>query len=110
MTHLCCRRTGRRGWNIPGDSPHPRALAAAIHDLGRLGVPFSNDDLLPYAKLAASVAHLDLEHLGDIDQAEQQAERAAIVILPLEPVLALLRRLAQEGELRRSAQGTEQGE
>lgn len=87
-------------WDISNDSPHPHALAAGLQELSRLGVPFGNDDLLPYARLAASVARLDLEQLDGIDAPEQLAERAAIVILLLEPVLALLRRLAQEGELR----------
>ncbi|MFE7331377.1 MerR family transcriptional regulator [Streptomyces sp. NPDC057565] len=87
-------------WDISNDSPHPHALAAGLQELSRLGVPYSNDGLLPYARLAASVARLDLEQLDGIDAPEQLAERAAIVILLLEPVLALLRRLAQEGELR----------
>ncbi|TVZ95228.1 MerR family transcriptional regulator [Streptomyces sp. BK340] len=87
-------------WDISDDSPHPHALAAGLQELSRLGVPFDNDDLLPYARLAASVARLDLEQLDGIEAPEQLAERAAIVILLLEPVLALLRRLAQEGELR----------
>ncbi|MGW0883752.1 MerR family transcriptional regulator [Streptomyces sp. NPDC002671] len=91
---------GAMEWDISDDSPHPQALAASLQELSRLGVPFSNDELLPYARLAASVARLDLEQLDGIDAPEQLAERAAIVILLLEPVLALLRRLAQEGAVR----------
>ncbi|MER6102046.1 MerR family transcriptional regulator [Streptomyces sp. NPDC001832] len=87
-------------WNVADDSPHPYALAAALKELSRLGVPYSNDDLFPYARLAASVARLDVGQLDGIDAPEQLAERAAIVILLLEPVLALLRRLAQEDEVR----------
>ncbi|GLX47875.1 transcriptional regulator [Streptomyces hygroscopicus subsp. hygroscopicus] len=87
-------------WEISDDSPHPRALAASLRELKRLGVPYGNEDLVPYARLAASVARLDLEKLDGIDAPEQLAERAAVVILLLEPVLALLRRLAQEAELR----------
>ncbi|MFD9614995.1 hypothetical protein ACFWWS_37105, partial [Streptomyces sp. NPDC059083] len=57
--------------------------------------------LLPYAELAAAAARLDLDRLEHIKDRLRLAEHAAIVVLLLEPVLAVLRRLAQEDESRR---------
>ncbi|MFI6061279.1 MerR family transcriptional regulator [Streptomyces sp. NPDC051286] len=88
-------------WDISEASPHRLALAASLRELSRLGVDFGVDDLLPYARLAAAVAQLDLDQLDGIEDRMALAERAAILTLLLEPVLALLRRLAQEGEARR---------
>ncbi|MFB7225057.1 MerR family transcriptional regulator [Streptomyces sp. NPDC002596] len=92
------------GWDVSEDSPHRRALAASLMDLGRIGADYSTEDLLPYAELAAAAAKLDLDRIKELDNSEDRfklAEHAAIVVLLLEPVLAVLRRLAQENETRR---------
>ncbi|MEU6086906.1 MerR family transcriptional regulator [Streptomyces sp. NPDC047085] len=89
------------GWDISADSPHRRALAASLMDLNRLGVEYSTEELRPYAELAASAAKLDLDRLEGIEDRLKLAEHAAVVVLLLEPVLAVLRRLAQEDESRR---------
>ncbi|MFF0431548.1 MerR family transcriptional regulator [Streptomyces sp. NPDC004327] len=92
------------GWDVSPDSPHRRALAASLMDLSRLGVAYDTGDLLPYAELAAAAAKLDVDRLEELDDTEDRlrlAEHAAVVVLLLEPVLALLRRLAQEHETRR---------
>ncbi|MEV7117551.1 MerR family transcriptional regulator [Kitasatospora griseola] len=86
------------GWDVSAESPHRRALAASLMDLSRLGLEYSTEDLLPYAEPAAAVARLDLDRLEHIDDRLRLAEYAAIVVLLLEPVLAVLRRLAQENE------------
>ncbi|AXE80988.1 MULTISPECIES: MerR family transcriptional regulator [Streptomyces] len=91
---------GAMGWDISEESPHRRALAASLMDLSRLGMEYSTEDLLPYAELAAAAARLDLDRLEDIEDRLRLAEHAAIVVLLLEPVLAILRRLAQEDESR----------
>ncbi|MFG2905490.1 MerR family transcriptional regulator [Kitasatospora sp. NPDC048286] len=88
-------------WDVSQDSPHRRALAASLMDLDRLGVNYRTEDLLPYAEVAATAARLDLDQLEDIKDRLQLAEHAAIVVLLLEPVLAVLRRLAQEHESHR---------
>ncbi|MEV7124347.1 hypothetical protein [Kitasatospora griseola] len=44
---------------------------------------------------------MDLDRLEHIEDRFRLAEHAAIVVLLLEPVLAVLRRLAQEDEFRR---------
>ncbi|GAA3011572.1 MerR family transcriptional regulator [Kitasatospora sp. NPDC006786] len=89
------------GWNVSEDSPHRRALAASLMDLDRLGVSYRTEDLLPYAEVAATAARLDLDQLEGIKDPLRLAEHAAIVVLLLEPVLAVLRRLAQEHESQR---------
>ncbi|MFD8478136.1 MerR family transcriptional regulator [Kitasatospora sp. NPDC059673] len=89
------------GWEVSPESPHRRALAASLMDLSRLGMEYSTEDLVPYAELAAAAARLDLDRLEDIEDRLRLAEHAAIVVLLLEPVLAVLRRLAQEDESRR---------
>lgn len=89
------------GWDVSAESPYRRALAASLMDLSRVGVEYTTEDLLPYAELAADAAKLDLDSLEGIEDHLKLAERAAIVVLLLEPVLALLRRLAQENESRR---------
>ncbi|MEU8618324.1 MerR family transcriptional regulator [Streptomyces sp. NPDC048623] len=91
------------GWEISETSPHRRALAAGLMDLSRLGMAFGTEDLLPYAELAAAAARLDLDLLDGVDDLDDRlrlAEHAAMVVLLLEPVLAVLRRLAQEDETR----------
>ncbi|MFC9618542.1 MerR family transcriptional regulator [Streptomyces sp. NPDC056930] len=88
-------------WDVSEASPHRLALAASLRELSRLGVDLGVDDLLPYATLAAAVARLDLDQLDGIEDRMALAERVAILTLLLEPVLALLRRLAHEGESRR---------
>ncbi|MFE4617711.1 MerR family transcriptional regulator [Streptomyces sp. NPDC056747] len=92
------------GWDVSEGSPHRRALAASLMDLGRIGADYSTEDLLPYAELAAAAAKLDLDRIKAFDNSEDRfelAEHAAVVVLLLEPVLAVLRRLAQEDEARR---------
>ncbi|MER6096580.1 MerR family transcriptional regulator [Streptomyces sp. NPDC001728] len=94
------------GWDVSADSPHRRGLAASLMDLSRLGIDYGTGDLLPYAELAAAAAKLDVDRLEELDDPEDRlklAEHAALVVLLLEPVLALLRRLAQENETRRRA-------
>ncbi|MFE1908996.1 MerR family transcriptional regulator [Streptomyces gardneri] len=92
------------GWDVSMDSPHRRALAASLMDLERIGADYATEDLLPYAELAAAAAKLDLDRIKALDGSGDRfklAEHAAVVVLLLEPVLAVLRRLAQENETRR---------
>ncbi|WP_224274505.1 MerR family transcriptional regulator [Streptomyces sp. LS1784] len=89
------------GWDISEESPHRRALAASLMDLSRLGMEYSTEELLPYAELAAAAARLDFDRIEGIEDRLRLAEHAAIVVLLLEPVLAVLRRLAQENESHR---------
>ncbi|PJN28232.1 transcriptional regulator [Kitasatospora sp. CB02891] len=88
-------------WEISEESPHRRALAAGPMDLNRLGTEYGTEELLSCAELAAAAARLDLDRLEHIEDRRRLAEHAAIVVLLPEPVLAVLRRLAQGDESRR---------
>lgn len=84
------------GWQISDASPHRPALAESLAALGRLGADYTADDLLPYARLATSTADLDFAQLDGIEDRIALAERAVLLSALFEPVVRLLRRLAQE--------------
>ncbi|AVV46804.1 transcriptional regulator [Streptomyces sp. P3] len=84
------------GWQISDESPHRPALAESLAALSRLGAEYAIDDLLPYAQLATSTADLDFKQLNGIDDRIALAERAVFLTVLFEPVVRLLRRLAQE--------------
>ncbi|MET7783918.1 MerR family transcriptional regulator [Streptomyces mirabilis] len=84
------------GWQISDESPHRPALAESLAALARLGAEYTTDDLLPYARLATSTADLDFEQFDGIDDRIALAERAVVLTVLFEPVVRLLRRLAQE--------------
>jgi DNA-binding transcriptional MerR regulator len=83
-------------WQISDESPHRPALAASLAALGRLGADYTADDLLPYAQLATATADLDFAQLDGIEDRIALAERAVVLTVLFEPVVRLLRRLAQE--------------
>ncbi|MGA4844401.1 MerR family transcriptional regulator [Streptomyces sp. G45] len=91
------------GWTTPPDSPHLRSLATAQQVLNTLGATWTAQELLPYARLAHATARIDLARI-DLDReappapALTAAEHAVIQTVLLEPVLATLRRLAQDHE------------
>ncbi|MFE6779535.1 MerR family transcriptional regulator [Streptomyces sp. NPDC057702] len=88
----------RMGWTVSDQSPGRAALAAGLRALRRVDASLGADELAPYAELAEATARLDLDHLTGIDDRIDVAERALVLTVLLEPVLATLRRLAQENE------------
>ncbi|MGP4012475.1 MerR family transcriptional regulator [Streptomyces sp. 4N124] len=93
--------TAELGWKT---SPHPPAalvLAETLETLRVLGVDFDWRSLLPYAELADRTAALDLDQLQVAGDPLEQAERAVLLTVLLEPALLALRRLAQEHHSRR---------
>ncbi|WP_327430304.1 MerR family transcriptional regulator [Streptomyces sp. NBC_01236] len=84
------------GWQISEASPHRPALAESLAALSRLGTDYTADDLIPYARLATSTADLDFAQLEGIEDQLALAERAVVLSVLFEPVVRLLRRLAQE--------------
>ncbi|WP_406446178.1 MerR family transcriptional regulator [Streptomyces sp. NBC_00631] len=84
------------GWQISDESPHRPALAASLAALGQVGADYTAGDLLPYARLATSTADLDFAQLDGIEDRIALAERAVVLTVLFEPVVRLLRRLAQE--------------
>lgn len=84
------------GWEISEASPHRPALAESLAALSRLGTDYTAEDLLPYAQLATSTANLDFAQFDGIEDRIALAERAVTLTVLFEPVVMLLRRLAQE--------------
>ncbi|MEV7889588.1 MerR family transcriptional regulator [Streptomyces sp. NPDC002817] len=84
------------GWRISDASPHRPALAESLAALNRLGADYTADDLIPYARLATSTADLDFAQFEGIEDRIALAERAVVLTVLFEPVVRLLRRLAQE--------------
>ncbi|KOU13655.1 transcriptional regulator [Streptomyces sp. WM6372] len=88
-------------WRAPETSPHVHGLASALKELRRLDARYAPGELAAYARLAESVARLDLERAADTENPVALAERAVIVFAICAPVFELLRRLAQENQVRR---------
>lgn len=84
------------GWQISDASPHRPALAESLAALSRLGTDYTADDLIPYARLATATADLDFAQFEGIEDRIALAERAVVLTVLFEPVVRLLRRLAQE--------------
>ncbi|MCI3928614.1 MerR family transcriptional regulator [Streptomyces sp. AN091965] len=88
-------------WQVPDDSPHVQGLTTVLRELRRLDANYRLDRLAAYGELARSIARLDLERAADFDDSPALAEQAVIVLALSGPVLELLRRLAQEDQVRR---------
>lgn len=89
------------GWDVDGDSPHVKGLAATPREMQRMGVRLAPNTLVSYARVAASAALLDLQRAATDDDQMALAERAAISLALSGPLLELLRRVAQEDSVRR---------
>ncbi|MFD5512231.1 MerR family transcriptional regulator [Streptomyces sp. NPDC127051] len=88
-------------WRAPDTSPHVHGLTSALKELRRLDARYAPGELAAYARLAESVARLDLERAAGTEDPVALAERAVIVFAICAPVFELLRRLAQENQVRR---------
>ncbi|WP_042379414.1 MerR family transcriptional regulator [Streptacidiphilus melanogenes] len=86
------------GWQVSAHAPARRVIAETLESLRSLGADYSWRTLLPYAELARQTAVLDLDQLEDTDDSVEQAERALLLTVLLEPALLALRRMAQENE------------
>lgn len=102
----------RMGWAVTEESPLRGALAAGLRALREVGVDYGADELAPYAELAEATARLDLDQLVGIEDRIDVAERALVLTVLTEPVLATLRRMAQENEatLRYAGEGEGDGD
>ncbi len=86
----------RQGWDIWEHSAHRVALAASLDTLGE--VDSSVDDILLdfYARMASEMAAFEIAHV-DASSSHDAAIRSVVVGTALyEPLILLLRRLAQE--------------
>ncbi|MEU0657186.1 MerR family transcriptional regulator [Streptomyces albogriseolus] len=88
--------TAEMGWKTSPNPPAAQVVAETLETMRALGVDYDWRSLIPYAELADRAARLDLDQLGDAGDPLQQAERAVLLTVLLEPALLALRRLAQE--------------
>lgn len=85
----------RRGWRLHEPNPHRIGLARALDALTGLDHPADDALLDTYADAAQAVAERDVAVVVRDDRVAA-AEHAVVGTLLLEPVLVLLRRMAQE--------------
>ncbi|MEU0617799.1 MerR family transcriptional regulator [Streptomyces albogriseolus] len=88
--------TAEMGWKTSPNPPAAQVVAETLETMRALGVDYDWRSLVPYAELADRAARLDLDQLRDAGDPLQQAERAVLLTVLLEPALLALRRLAQE--------------
>jgi DNA-binding transcriptional MerR regulator len=93
----------RRGWRLHEPNPHRDALARALDALAGLDHAASDELLDDYADAAQAVAERDVASVDREDRVAG-AEAAVVGTLLLEPVLVLLRRMAQEDASARLAE------
>lgn len=86
------------GWQVSRRAPARNVLRQTLETMRSLGADYDWRSLIPYAELARQTAVLDLDQLDATDDPLEQAERAILLTIVLEPALLALRRLAQEHE------------
>ncbi|MCA2205312.1 MerR family transcriptional regulator [Streptomyces griseoincarnatus] len=86
----------KMGWRTSPNPPAAQVVAETLETMRALGMDYDWRSLVPYAELADRAARLDLDQLRDAGDPLQQAERAVLLTVLLEPALLALRRLAQE--------------
>ncbi|MFJ3586735.1 MerR family transcriptional regulator [Streptomyces sp. NPDC090127] len=84
------------GWEVSRGNPAAHTLAEVLAALADLGADIDWRGLVPYARLADSIADVDVRQMRGERDLLAQAERAVLVSVLLEPALLALRRLAQE--------------
>ncbi|MFI6344263.1 MerR family transcriptional regulator [Streptomyces sp. NPDC050560] len=86
------------GWSISEYNPARGVFDQTVGTLRSLGMDIDWHHFLPYARLAAETARLDMDHIDRFTDPLEKAERAVLMTFLLEPALMALRRLAQEDE------------
>ena len=84
------------GWPVATDSPAMRWLSAATEAADAAGVALSPARLREYAEAMRAVADVDLRVAEQATSAEEALRTVVIGTVMLDPVLAALRRVAQE--------------
>lgn len=92
----------RLGWSTAQEigalSPSYRSLVASLATLIRLGYPCRGDYLTDHARLMHEAAAHDLDMMETYPTQSEQVEMAVASAVLHEPLMAALRRLAQEEE------------
>lgn len=96
------RLLDRLGWSTAQEvgslSPSHRSLVASLATLIRLGYPCRGDYLADHARLMHEAAVRDLDMMETYATQSEQVEMAVASAVLFEPLMAALRRLAQEEE------------
>ncbi|MEU9092607.1 MerR family transcriptional regulator [Streptomyces sp. NPDC048428] len=96
------RLLDRLGWSTAREvgalSPSHRSLVASLATLIRLGYPCRGDYLADHARLMHEAAVRDLDMMETYPTQSEQVEMAVASAVLYEPLMAALRRLAQEEE------------
>lgn len=90
------------GWEPCLDSPLLGSLTRALADVRAAGVPLSDAALRAYAEAARRLAAVDVEVAAEASSPAAALHTVVVGTVMLDPLIATLRRLAQEVE---SAQG-----
>ncbi len=83
------------GWHVSPGAPALRSLSGAIETARSAGVPLGRDALTGYARATEGIAAVDVAAVP-ADDASAALTRVVIGTVLVDPVLAALRRLAQE--------------
>ncbi|MEU6987947.1 MerR family transcriptional regulator [Streptomyces sp. NPDC046324] len=90
------RLVSEMGWDVANHTAAIHTLGEVLDALSGLGSDIDWQTLLPYAELADRTSELDIKQMHGTVGLLEQAERAVLVSVLLEPALLALRRLAQE--------------
>ncbi|MFG1821649.1 MerR family transcriptional regulator [Microbispora bryophytorum] len=96
----------RRGWQVKPGNPARRTLADALATLRRLGEDDYLDLLETYAETAEQLAETEVRAISRRGDLHSMAEAVVIWTALGDPVIASLRRLAQEAQAARLLGGT----
>ncbi|MEU8055087.1 MerR family transcriptional regulator [Microbispora bryophytorum] len=96
----------RRGWQVKPGNPARRTLADALATLRRLGEDDYLDLLETYAETAERLADMEVRAISRRGDLHSMAEAVVIWTALGDPVIASLRRLAQEARAARLLGGT----
>ncbi|MEU8273677.1 MerR family transcriptional regulator [Microbispora bryophytorum] len=96
----------RRGWQVKPGNPARRTLADALATLRRLGEDDYLDLLETYAETAEQLADTEVRAISRRGDLHSMAEAVVIWTALGDPVIASLRRLAQEARAARLLGGT----
>ncbi|MEU6947897.1 MerR family transcriptional regulator [Streptomyces sp. NPDC046316] len=99
------RLVSEMGWDVANHTAAIHTLGEVLDALSGLGSDIDWQTLLPYAELADRTSELDIKQMHGTVGLLEQAERAVLVSVLLEPALLALRRLAQEDKSARVFSG-----
>jgi DNA-binding transcriptional MerR regulator len=83
-------------WRVSPEAPAVRGLSAAVTAARDAGVPLSTSTLRRYAQAVLGVAAVDLDEASTTRTPEAAVHMVVVGTVMLDPVLAALRRVAQE--------------